>query len=115
GLRLDADPEVPELDSSQALRNRIARILSATSPGSGDPDTAGEDLAFFVAAIGPVWSPPTEFATDPAPTADARTFVEAAETVSRAVFEPPSDLRPRLRPVPSAVATGLTLVAGDAE
>src|SRR5699024_11521420 len=76
GLRLDADPEVPELDSSQALRNRIARILSATSPGSGDPDTAGEDLAFFVAAIGPVWSPPTELAADPAPTAEARLFVD---------------------------------------
>lgn len=115
GLRLDADPEVPELDSSQALRNRIARILSATSPGSGDPDTAGEDLAAFVAAIGPVWSPPTEFATEPAPTEDARTFVEAAETVSRAVFESASDLGSGLIPVLSDVAMGLTLVAGDDE
>src|SRR5699024_4311413 len=115
GLRLDADPEVPELDSSQALRNRIARILSATSPGSGDPDTAGEDLAVFVAAIGPVWSPPTEFATEPAPTEDARTFVEAAETVSRAVFESASDLGSGLIPVLSDVAMGLTLVAGDDE
>src|SRR5699024_8784604 len=92
-----------------------ARILSATSPGSGDPDTAGEDLAFFVAAIGPVWSPPTEFATEPAPTEDARTFVEAAETVSRAVFESASDLGSGLIPVLSDVAMGLTLVAGDDE
>src|SRR5699024_2130169 len=64
---------------------------------------------------GPVWSPPTEFATEPAPTEDARTFVEAAETVSRAVFESASDLGPGLIPVLSDVAMGLTLVAGDAE
>ena len=115
GLRLDADPEVPELDSSQALRNRIARILSATSPGSGDPETAGEDLAAFVAAIGPVWSPPTELATEPAPSEDARTFAEAAATVSRAVFESASELGSGLIPVLSDVAMGLTLVAGDDE
>src|SRR5699024_11514426 len=76
---------------------------------------AGEDLAVFVAAIGPVWSPPTEFATEPAPTEDARTFVEAAETVSRAVFESASDLGSGLIPVLSDVAMGLTLVAGDDE
>src|SRR5699024_10305798 len=85
------------------------------SPGSGDPDTAGEDLPAFVAAIGPVWSPPTELATEPAPTEDARTFVEAAETVSRAVFESASELGSGLIPVLSDVAMGLTLVAGDDE
>jgi hypothetical protein len=113
GLRLDADPEVPDLDSSQRLRNRIARILSATSPGSGDPETAGEDLAAFVAAIGPVWSPPTELATEPAPTEDERTFAEAAATVSRAVFESASELGSGLIPVLSDVAVGLTLLAGE--
>lgn len=115
GLRFDADPEVPDLDASQALRNRIARILSATSPASGDPATAGEDLAAFVAAIGPVWSPPTELATEPAPTEDERTFAEAAETVSTAVFESASELGSGLIPVLSDVAMGLTLVAGDDE
>src|SRR5699024_1498079 len=62
-----------------------------------------------------VWSPPTEFATEPAPTEDARTFVEAAETVSRAVFASASDLGSGLIPVLSAVAMGLTLVAGVGE
>src|SRR5699024_11264468 len=80
-----------------------------------DPATADDALEVFVSSIGPVWSPPTEFATEPAPTEDARTFVEAAETVSRAVFESASDLGSGLIPVLSDVAMGLTLVAGDDE
>lgn len=113
GLRLDTDPDIPTLDSSQQLRNRIARILAATSPGSGDPETAGEDLTDFVHAIGNEWNPPTEFATEPAPTEEARTFIEAAEVVSKAVFEDASTLGSGLIPVLTDVATGLTLIAGQ--
>ncbi|UVI34847.1 hypothetical protein [Brevibacterium spongiae] len=112
GLRIDSDPDIPTLDSTQQLRNRIARILDATSPGSGDPATAGEDLADFTAAIGPVWAPPAEFATEPPPTAEERTFVEAAEVVLKAVFEAAPQLGSGLIPVLSDVAVGLTLTAG---
>jgi len=52
GLRLDQDPEIPTLDATQQLRNRLARILDSASPGAGDPETAGEDLADFAAAVG---------------------------------------------------------------
>ncbi|WP_181275817.1 hypothetical protein [Brevibacterium oceani] len=113
GLRLDTDPDIPTLDSTQQLRNRIARILSSTTPGSGDPETAGEDLAAFTKAIGPEWNPPSEFATEPAPTEEDRTFVQAAEAVSQAVFEASSRLGSGLIPVLADVATGMTLVAGE--
>ena len=112
GLRLDQDPEIPTLDSTQQLRNRLARIFDSTSPGSGDPETAGEDLADFVDAVGPVWNPPTEFATEAPPTKEDRTFVQAAEVASRAVFEASSSLGSDLIPVLADVATGLALVAG---
>ncbi|WP_209371116.1 hypothetical protein [Brevibacterium renqingii] len=115
GLRLDADPELPTLDSSQRLRNRIARILASTTPGSGDPDTAGEDLDDFVTAIGPVWNPPTELATEPPPSEDERSFLEAAEVVSRVVFDAAPELGSGLIPVLTDVATGLTLTAGTKE
>ncbi|WP_025777286.1 hypothetical protein [Brevibacterium sp. VCM10] len=112
GLRLDQDPEIPTLDATQQLRNRLARILDFASPGTGDPETAGEDLAAFAAAVGPVWNPPTEFATEAPPTEDERTFVEAAEVASRAVFEASASLGSGLIPVLADVATGLALVAG---
>jgi hypothetical protein len=112
GLRLDQDPEIPTLDSTQQLRNRLARIFDSTSPGSGDPETAGEDLADFVDAVGPVWNPPTEFATEAPPTEEDRTFVQAAEVASRAVFEASSSLGSDLIPVLADVATGLALLAG---
>jgi hypothetical protein len=112
GLRLDQDPEIPTLDSTQQLRNRLARILDSTSPGAGDPDTAGEDLADFVAAIGPEWNPPTEFATEAPPTEEDRTFVQAAEVASRAVFEASASVGSGLTPVLADVATGLALIAG---
>ncbi|MGO3066942.1 MAG: hypothetical protein ACTIIT_13025 [Brevibacterium linens] len=112
GLRLDQDPEIPTLDATQQLRNRLARILDSASPGTGDPETAGEDLAAFAAAVGPVWNPPTEFATEAPPTEDERTFVEAAEVASRAVFEASASLGSGLIPVLADVATGLALVAG---
>lgn len=112
GLRIDSDPDIPTLDSTQQLRNRIARILDAASPGSGDPETAGEDLADFKTAIGPEWNPPTEFATEPPPTEESRTFVDAAEVVLKAVFSASSPLGSGLIPVLADVATGLALTAG---
>lgn len=113
GLRLDTDPDIPTLDSTQQLRNRIARILASTTPGADDPETAGEDLAAFTEAIGPEWNPPSEFATESPPTEEDRTFVEAAEAVSRAVFESASQLGSGLIPVLADVSTGLTLIAGE--
>ncbi|MGO3024567.1 MAG: hypothetical protein ACTIIH_15215 [Brevibacterium sp.] len=112
GLRLDQDPEIPTLDATQQLRNRLARIFDSASPGSGDPETAGEDLAAFAAAVGPVWNPPTEFATEAPPTEDERTFVQAAEVASRTVFEASASLGSGLIPVLADVSTGLALVAG---
>lgn len=112
GLRLDQDPEIPALDATQQLRNRLARILDSTSPGAGDPETAGENLSDFVSAIGPEWNPPTEFATEAPPTEEDRTFVHAAEVASRAVFEASASLGSDLIPVLADVATGLALVAG---
>ena len=112
GLRLDSEPEVPTLDATEQLRNRIARILAATAPGDGDPETAGEDLQKFRDAIGAEWAPPSELATEPPPTEDARSFIEAAEVVSQSVFETSSQLDSALIPVLSDVATGLSLTAG---
>ncbi|MGO2038287.1 MAG: hypothetical protein ACTH2U_17580 [Brevibacterium sp.] len=112
GLRLDSEPEVPTLDATEQLRNRIARILAATTPGDGDPETAGEDLQKFRDAIGAEWAPPSELATEPPPTEDARSFIEAAEVVSQSVFETSSQLDSALIPVLSDVATGLSLTAG---
>ncbi|MGO2863116.1 MAG: hypothetical protein ACTIC1_18300 [Brevibacterium sp.] len=112
GLRLDSEPEVPTLDATEQLRNRIARILAATTPGDGDPETAGEDLQKFRDAIGAEWAPPSELATEPPPTEDPRSFIEAAEVVSQSVFEASSQLDSALIPVLSDVATGLSLTAG---
>ena len=112
GLRLDSEPEVPKLDATEQLRNRIARVLAATTPGDGDPETAGEDLQKFRDAIGAEWAPPSELATEPPPTEDARSFIEAAEVVSQSVFEASSQLDSALIPVLSDVATGLSLTAG---
>lgn len=112
GLRLDSEPEVPTLDATEQLRNRVARILAASSPGDGDPETAGEDLQKFRDAIGAEWAPPSELATDPPPTEDPRSYVEAAEVVSQSVFEASSQLGSTLLPVLADVATGLALTAG---
>lgn len=112
GLRLDTPPDVPRLDASEALRNRIARILAQTTVSDGDPDTAGEDLQAFRAAIGPEWAPPTELATEAPPTEQPRTFIEAAEAVSSAVFDVVADLGSGLIPVLTDVATGCALTAG---
>lgn len=59
-----------------------------------------------------MWNPPTEFATEAPPTEEERTFVEAAEVASRAVFEASSSLGSDLIPVLADVATGLALLAG---
>lgn len=112
GLRLDTDPDVPTLDETNRLRNRIARILAATSPGDSDPETAGEDLQKLRDAIGPVWAPPTEVATEPPPSEESRTYSDAAEVVSTAVFEAIPTLGSTLTPVLVDVATGLALTAG---
>lgn len=117
GVRLDTPPDVPTLDETNQLRNRIARILTATTPGDKDPETAGEDLQKLRDAIGPVWSPPTEMATEPPPSEDPRTYIEAAEVVTTAVFTDLPTLGSGLIPVLVDVATGLALTAGtkDAE
>ena len=112
GLRLDTPPDVPTLDATEQLRNRIAAILEATTAADDDPETAGEDLQKFTAAIGPIWSPPSEMATEPPPSEGPRTYVEAAEEISSAVFEATAALDPSLAPVLVDVATGLTLTAG---
>lgn len=112
GLRLDTPPEIPTLDASQELRNRIARILAATTVADGDPETAGEDLQKLRDAIGPVWAPPSELATAPAPTEAPRSFVDAAEAVSTAVFDVVTELGSGLIPVLTDVATGCALTAG---
>ncbi|MBR7503657.1 hypothetical protein KCW65_26605, partial [Mycobacterium tuberculosis] len=77
GLRLDTPPEIPTLDASQELRNRIARILAEASVTDGDPETAGEDLQKLRDAIGPVWAPPSELATEPPPTEQPRSYLDA--------------------------------------
>ncbi len=115
GLRIDAPPEVPELDASAELRNRIARILASTNVADGDPATAGEDLQKFRDAIGPVWAPPTELATSPPPTEQGRTYIQAAEAVSTAVFDALADLGSGLIPVLVDVATGCALTAGTVD
>ena len=112
GLRLDTDPDVPNLDETNQLRNRIARILAATSAEDDDPETAGEDLAKLRDAIGPVWAPPTEVATKPPPSEETRTYSAAAEVISTAVFEAIPTLGSTLTPVLVDVATGLALTAG---
>lgn len=110
-------PDVPTLDETNQLRNRIARILAATTPGDKDPETAGEALQKFRDAIGPVWSPPSEMATEPPPTEEPRTYIAAAEVVTTAVFTDLPTLGSGLIPVLVDVATGLALTAGtkDAE
>lgn len=117
GVRLDTPPDVPTLDETNRLRNRIARILAATAAGDNDPETAGEALQKFRDAIGPVWSPPTEMATEPPPSEGPRTYIAAAEVVSTAVFTDLPSLGSGLNPVLVDVATGLALTAGtkDAE
>ncbi|GAA1935970.1 hypothetical protein GCM10009689_15210 [Brevibacterium antiquum] len=112
GVRLDTPPDVPTLDETNQLRNRIARILAATTAGDSDPETAGEDLQKLRDAIGPVWSPPAEMATEPPPSEDPRSYIEAAEVVSDAVFTAVPTLDSSLIPVLVDVATGLALTAG---
>lgn len=112
GVRLDTPPDVPRLDETNQLRNRIARILAATTAGDEDPETAGEDLQKLRDAIGPVWSPPTEMATESPPSEEARTYTAAAEVVSTAVFTDLPTLGSSLVPVLVDVATGLALTAG---
>ncbi|MDN6123170.1 MAG: hypothetical protein L0I80_04770 [Brevibacterium sp.] len=112
GVRLDAPPDVPTLDETNRLRNRIARILAATTAEDTDPETAGEDLHKLRAAIGPVWAPPAEIATEPPPTEEPRTYIDAAEVVSTAVFDAVPTLSSALIPVLIDVATGLALTAG---
>ncbi|MCF2587665.1 hypothetical protein [Brevibacterium sp. UCMA 11752] len=112
GVRIDTPPDVPTLDETNQLRNRIAKILAATTAGDNDPETAGEDLQKLRDAIGPVWSPPTEMATEPPPSEDPRTYIEAAEVVSDAVFTALPTLGSTLIPVLVDVATGLALTAG---
>lgn len=112
GLRLDTGPDVPTLDDTDRLRNRVARILAATTPSGSDPDTAREDLAKLREAIGPVWSPPSQMATDPPPTEESRTYVEAAGAVTEEVFGALPSLSSPLIPVLVDAATGLAVTAG---
>ncbi len=115
GVRLDTPPDVPTLDETNQLRNRIARILAATTAGDTDPETAGEDLQKLRTAIGPAWSPPTEVATEAPPSEKPRTYIAAAEVVSTAVFTALPTLGSTLIPVLVDVATGLALTAGAEE
>lgn len=115
GLRIDADPVVPDLDTTDRLRNRIARILAATTPQPDDPESAGTDLPQLIAAIGPVWAPPTELAAEPAPTEPARTFAAAAAEVSQAVLPSVASLRTDLAPVLVDAAIGMVLIAGSVD
>ncbi|HCG55186.1 MULTISPECIES: hypothetical protein [Brevibacterium] len=112
GVRLDTPPDVPTLDETNQLRNRVARILAATTAGDDDPETAGEDLQKLRDAIGPVWSPPTEIATESPPAEEPRTYIAASEAVSTAVFTAVPTLGSGLIPVLVDVATGLALTAG---
>ncbi len=112
GLRMDTEPEVPDLDASDELRNRIAAILESTAPGPGDPETATADLEKFRAAIGPVWAPPTELATQTPPAEPQRSYLDAAEVVSTGVFEVLATLDSGLTAVLVDVATGFALTVG---
>lgn len=112
GLRLDTPPDVPTLDASEKLRNRVARILASTSAEAKDPDTAGEDLQKFQDAIGPEWAPPSEQATEPPASEEPRTYLQAAEVISTLVFKAIGQLGSDLIPVLTDVATGLALTAG---
>ncbi|WP_309130935.1 hypothetical protein [Brevibacterium sp.] len=112
GLRMDTEPEIPDLDPSDELRNRIARILEATAASAGDPETATADLEKFRAAIGPVWSPPTQLATQSPSAEPPRSYLEAAEVVSTTVFDDVTDLDSGLITVLVDVATGFALTAG---
>lgn len=63
GLRLDRDPEVPELSTADEVRNTVARILARTEAEGAD----AEVVDALAAAVGPEWAPPTELIT-PTPT-----------------------------------------------
>ncbi|GAA1852810.1 hypothetical protein [Brevibacterium marinum] len=112
GLRLDTGPDVPTLDDTDRLRNKVARILDATTPDGSDTDTAREDLQKLRKAIGPIWSPPSQMATDPPPTEKSRTYIQAAEAVTEEVFSALPSLSPPLIPVLVDAATGLAVTAG---
>ncbi|RBP67891.1 hypothetical protein DFO66_101112 [Brevibacterium sanguinis] len=112
GLRWDTAPDVPDLDSSDELRNRIARILEHTAPGPDDPESATADLESLRTAVGPAWAPPTELATASPSAEPQRTYREAAEVVSTAVFDAVAGLDSGLIPVLVDTATGFALTAG---
>lgn len=93
GIRLDRDPQMPDLSPADTLRDAVARTLAATMADDGPADA----IDVFVEAVGPPWDPPDGLAEpvappnpDPAPLsaadglADApRLFVDAAPVLGR--------------------------------
>lgn len=78
GLRLDRDPELPELSPADVLRDRIARILAAVEISD---DTGLEVVATLSEALGAPWNPPDGLKT-PAPTpspAEAQPLADALD------------------------------------
>lgn len=93
GIRLDRDPQMPDLSPVDTLRDAVARTLAATTADDGPADA----ISAFAEAVGPPWNPPDDLAEpvappnpDPAPlsAADgladaARRFVDAAPALGR--------------------------------
>lgn len=60
GIRIDSDPELPTLSPTDTVRNRVAKILKNTQ-ATGDQASIRDRLS---KAVGPVWAPPSELATE---------------------------------------------------
>ncbi|SMY11305.1 hypothetical protein BJEO58_00890 [Brevibacterium jeotgali] len=81
GIRLDRDPQMPDLSPVDTLRDAVARTLAATTADEGTADA----ISAFAAAVGPPWNPPEGLAEpvappnpDPAPFAAAEGLADAA-------------------------------------
>lgn len=66
GIRLDRDPQMPELAADDLLRDAVARSLAAIEADTG-PAAVGDAVTTFTRAVGPPWNPPADLEEPVAP------------------------------------------------
>lgn len=106
GIRVDSDPELPTLTPTDKVRNRVARILENTQATGGQ--TSVRDR--LSKAIGPVWAPPSELATESPSPEPQRDFKDALTEIHSAITGDFTNLAGATSATLADVAVGTALV-----
>lgn len=106
GIRVDSPPELPTLSPTDMVRNRVARILENTQ-ATGEETSVRDRLS---KAVGPVWAPPSELATESPSPEPQRNFKDALTEIHSAITGDFTSLAGATSATLADVAVGAALV-----